>query len=80
MVAPKLFIKTGTKAQDWKALERERPRIVNNFAARRSGRLRIAPLFSQMNQRRILEPVALLRPKEEYLDADEGARSPTSLP
>jgi hypothetical protein len=33
IVATKLFIEPGTKAPIPKAFERERPRIVNNFAA-----------------------------------------------
>jgi hypothetical protein len=44
IVGPKLFIEPGTKAI-YPAFERERPRIVNNFAVERVARLRIAVLF-----------------------------------
>jgi hypothetical protein len=48
IVSPKLFIEPGTKAI-YLAFERERPRIVNNFAVERVARLRIVVLFRGMN-------------------------------
>jgi hypothetical protein len=51
IVGPKLFIEPGTKAI-YPAFERERPRIVNNFAVERVARLRIAVLFREMNSTR----------------------------
>jgi hypothetical protein len=48
IVDPKLFIEPGTKAI-FPAFERERPRIVNNFAAKRVAKLRIVVLFREMN-------------------------------
>jgi len=48
IVGPKLFIEPGTKAI-LPAFERERPRIVNNFAAKRVAKLRIVVLFREMN-------------------------------
>ena len=52
IVGPKLFIEPGTKAI-YPAFERERPRIVNNFAVERVARLRIAVLFREMNSTRL---------------------------
>jgi hypothetical protein len=52
IVGPKLFIEPGTKAI-FLAFERERPRIVNNFAVERVVRLRIVVLFSEMNWTRL---------------------------
>ena len=52
IVGPKLFIKPGAKAP-FKAFERERPRIVNNFAVERVARLRMLVLFSEMNCTRL---------------------------
>jgi hypothetical protein len=52
IVGPKLFIEPGTKAVHW-AFERERPRIVNNFAAKRVAKLRIVVLFREMNCTRL---------------------------
>src|SRR5258708_36947903 len=48
IVGPKLFIEPGTKAI-CPAFERERPRIVNNFAVERVAGLRIVVLFREMN-------------------------------
>jgi hypothetical protein len=52
IVGPKLFIDPGAKAF-FPAFERERPRIVNNFAVKRVARLRIFVLFTQMNWTRL---------------------------
>jgi hypothetical protein len=52
IVGPKLFIEPGAKAI-FPAFERERPRIVNNFAVERVVRLRMVVLFSQMNGTRL---------------------------
>ena len=52
IVGPKLFIEPGSKALS-NAFERERPRIVNNFAASASPRLRMLVLFTGMNESRL---------------------------
>src|SRR5258708_32324715 len=70
IVGPKLFIEPGTKAI-YPAFERERPRIVNNFAVERVARLRTVVLFRAMNSTRPSNLAMRLEKVNEYLDHDE---------
>ena len=53
IVGPKLFIEPGTKAPPFKAFERERPRIVNNFAASASPGYELSCFLARMNWTRL---------------------------
>jgi hypothetical protein len=55
IVGPKLFIEPGTKGL-FPAFERERPRIVNNFAASASSGLRIVVHFREDEFDETFEP------------------------
>jgi hypothetical protein len=52
IVGPKLFIEPGTKAIS-EAFERERPRIVNNFAASASPGYELSSFSEEMNKSRL---------------------------
>ena len=55
IVGPKLFIEPGTKAF-FPAFERERPRIVNNFAASASSGYEFSSVSEKMNSHETFEP------------------------
>jgi hypothetical protein len=59
IVGPKLFIEPGSKAF-FPAFERERPRIVNNFAASASPGYEFSSFSQKMNRSRLSNLAAVL--------------------
>ena len=72
IVGPKLFIEPGTKAF-FPAFERERPRIVNNFAASASSGYELSSFSEKMNSTRLSNLAVVLEPGNEYSDEDESS-------
>src|SRR5260370_42261307 len=55
------------------AFERERPRIVNNFAASASSGYELSSFSEKMNSTRLSNLAVVLEPGNEYSDEDESS-------
>ena len=55
------------------AFERERPRIVNNFAASASSGYEFSSVSEKMNSTRLSNLAVVLEPGNEYSDEDESS-------
>src|SRR5580700_4599176 len=56
------------------AFERERPRIVNNFAASALSGYELSSFSAKMNSTRLSNLAVVLEPGNEYSDEDESSR------